>query len=86
MPDRSTPTVSTPTAEQRKIAHDNFDRAKQVLATGNFDYGIDLLMTCCRLDPASVPFRTALRKAQKDKYGNDLRGSKVAVLTTLRHK
>jgi tetratricopeptide (TPR) repeat protein len=86
MPDRSTPTVPAPTAEQRKIAQDNFERAKQVIATGNFDYGIDLLMTCCRLDPASVPFRTALRKAQKDKYSNNLHGSKVAVLTTLRHK
>lgn len=86
MSERSTPTVPAPTAEQRKIAADNFDRAKQVLATGNFDYGIDLLMTCCRLDPANVQFRTAIRKAQKDKYGNDLRGSKVAVVTTLRDK
>jgi tetratricopeptide (TPR) repeat protein len=86
MADRSTPTVPTPSAEQRKIAVENFERAKQVIATGNFDYGIDLLMTCCRLDPANVSFRTQLRKAQKEKYGNNLSGSKVAVLTSLRYK
>ncbi|HEY2784032.1 MAG TPA: tetratricopeptide repeat protein [Fimbriiglobus sp.] len=86
MSERSTPTVPTPTAEQRKIAADNFERARQVIATGNFDYGIDLLMTCCRLDPANVTFRSQLRKAQKEKFGNDLRGSKVAVLTTLRFR
>lgn len=74
------------TAEQRRIANDNFDRARQVIAGGNFDYGIELLLTCCRLDPGNLQYRQALRKAQKDKYGNNGRGSWFAFLSTPRHK
>ena len=40
-----------PTAEQRRAAAGQFERANQVVATGNFDYGIGLLLTCCKLDP-----------------------------------
>ena len=54
MAERSTPTVPTPTADQRRIAAENFERARQVLLTGNHDYGISLLTTCCKLDPANV--------------------------------
>ena len=67
--------MPAPTAEQRRIATDNFDRARQVISGGNFDYGIQLLMTCCNLDPGNLQYRQALRRAQKDKYGNNGRGS-----------
>jgi tetratricopeptide (TPR) repeat protein len=83
---RSTPSVPTPTADQRRIAVENFERARQVLLTGNYDYAINLLLTCCRLDPTSLQFRQALRRAQKDKFGNNLRGSRFGFLTTGRHK
>src|SRR5690349_9756808 len=36
MPDRSTQTVATPTAEQRRIAVENFDRARQALTAGDY--------------------------------------------------
>ena len=81
---RSTSTVPTPTADQRRIAAENFERARQVVATGDHDYAIDLLRTCCKLDPASLPFRQALRRAQKDKYGDNLRGSRFAFLSSPR--
>lgn len=83
---RSSQTVPTPSAEQRRVAAENFARAQQVRQTGNHDYAIDLLTTCCKIDPGNVQFRQALRKAQKEKYGNDLRGSKFAFLTTPRLK
>ncbi len=86
MAERSTPTVPTPTPEQRRIAAENFERARQVLLTGNHDYGISLLTTCCKLDPGNFLYRQALRRAQKEKYGNNLRGSRFAFLTTGRHK
>ncbi len=86
MAERSTPTVPTPTADQRRIAAENFERARQVLVTGNHDYGISLLTTCCKLDPGNVLYRQTLRRAQKDKYGNNLRGSRFAFLTTGRHR
>lgn len=86
MAERSTPTVPTPTADQRRIAAENFERARQVLLTGNHDYGISLLTTCCKLDPANILYRQTLRRAQKEKYGNNLRGSRFAFLTTGRHR
>jgi tetratricopeptide (TPR) repeat protein len=54
----------------------------QVIATGNYDYGIRLLLSCCKLDPANLIYRQALRRTEKTKYRNNLRGSWFAWLTT----
>jgi predicted Zn-dependent protease len=34
------------------------------LATGNHDYGLSLLLTCCELEPGDLNYRQALRQAQ----------------------
>src|SRR5207245_3190544 len=68
--------------EQRRVAAGQFERANQVITTGNHDYGIQLLLTCCKLDPGSLIYRQALRKTEKVKYNNNLRGSRLAFLTT----
>src|SRR4051794_41154931 len=81
-----TTTVPTPTAEQKRIAQDSFNRAKESITNGGLDYAITLLLTCCKLDPANFFYRQTLRKTQKDKYGNNLRGSRFAFLTTPRWK
>ena len=52
-----------------------------MVATGNYDYGIRLLLTCCRLDPANLIYRQALRRTEKAKFQNNLRGSRLAQLT-----
>jgi tetratricopeptide (TPR) repeat protein len=78
------PTSPTGTAEHRRVAVERFERATQVIKQGNFDYGIQLLMTCCKLDPSSLLFRQTLRRTQKAKYDNNLRGSRLAFLTTIR--
>lgn len=78
--------VPSPTPDQRRVAVENFERARQVLQTGNFDYGISMLLLCCKLDPGNFQFRQALRKAQKEKYGNNLRGSRFAFFSTPRFK
>jgi Flp pilus assembly protein TadD len=70
-----------PTPDQRRIAAGQFERANQVLASGNHDYAIQLLLNCCKLDPANLIYRQALRKTQKAKYRNNLRGSRFALLT-----
>lgn len=72
------------TAESRRIAAERFERANQVISTGNYDYGIQLLLTCSKLDPANFLFRQTLRRTQKAKYNNNLRGSRLAFLTTFR--
>ncbi len=83
---RSNIALPTPTSDQRRIAIENFDRARQVMASGDFDYAIQLLLTCCKIDPGNFGFRQLLRRAQKEKYGNNLRGSRFAFLSTPRLK
>ena len=75
------PTVS---AESRRIAAERFERANQVAASGNFDYAIQLLLACTKLDPGNFTFRQTLRRYQKAKYKNNLRGSRLAFLTGVR--
>jgi tetratricopeptide (TPR) repeat protein len=82
MSDHDTPALPTLTAEQRRIAAAQFERAKQVIATGNHDYGIQLLLNCCKLDPGNLVFRVALRGTEKLKFNNNQHGSRFAVLTT----
>ena len=86
MPDHPTSPVPPPTADQKRIAQDSFNRAKEAVQSGNFDYAINLLLTCCKIDPASFVYRQTLRKTQKDKYGNNLRGSRFAFLSKARWK
>jgi tetratricopeptide (TPR) repeat protein len=74
-------TVTPPTAEQTKVATQQFERANQAVNAQNFDYGIELLQTCCRIDPANLVYRRRLRQIQKLKYKNNKRGSPVAWLT-----
>lgn len=86
MADQPSTTVPTPTAEQKRIALEGFNRAKEAIGSGNLDYAIELLLTCCKLEPANFLYRQTLRKSQKDKYGNNLRGSRFAFLSTPKWK
>ncbi len=70
------------TPEHRRVVAGQFERANQVVATGNFDYGIRLLLSCCKLDPSNLIYRQALRRTEKAKYRNNLRGSLFASLTS----
>jgi tetratricopeptide (TPR) repeat protein len=68
------------TPEHRRAAAGMYERANQVITTGNYDYGIQLLLNCCKLDPAILQYRQALRRTEKAKYKNNLRGSVLAGL------
>jgi tetratricopeptide (TPR) repeat protein len=70
------------TAEHRRIAAGKFERANQVVTTGNYDYAIHLLLDCCKLDPGNLIYRQALRRTEKAKYRNNLRGSLLARWTS----
>jgi tetratricopeptide (TPR) repeat protein len=70
-----------PSAEHRRIAAESFQRANDVVNSGNFDYGISLLLTCCKLDPGNLVYRQALRRAQKARFHDNLRGSWFALVT-----
>jgi tetratricopeptide (TPR) repeat protein len=81
MTNPSSPVLPPPNPEHRRVAAGQFERANQVVATGNYDYGIQLLLSCCKLDPANLIYRQALRRTEKAKYRNNLRGSMFAWLT-----
>jgi tetratricopeptide (TPR) repeat protein len=76
------PFVPAPTPEHRRVAIARFERAQEVAATGNHDYAIQLLLTCCKIDPANLIYRQKLRHTEKLKFHNNLRGSRLAFLTT----
>jgi tetratricopeptide (TPR) repeat protein len=78
---QSETSVSSPSPEERRVAVGQFERANQVLATGNHDYGAQLLTTCCKLDPGNLVYRKALRQAQRSRHKNNLKGSKLSFLT-----
>lgn len=70
--------------ERRKNIAALYAKAKQALASGNLDYAIEMLITCCKLDPASVPMRQELRKTEKSKYKDNKKGRPFAFLYTWR--
>jgi Flp pilus assembly protein TadD len=86
MPEQPATTAPSPTADQRQIAQASFAKAREAIGNGQLDYAVAMLLTCCKLDPANFFYRQTLRKAQKDKFGNNLRGSRFAFLTTPRWK
>src|SRR6516162_2243161 len=81
MADKNWSTLPSPNAEHRRIAAGQFERANQVITKGDFDYGIQLLLSCCKLDPANLIYRQALRQTEKAKYKNNMRGSGFSFLT-----
>ena len=82
MTNPNAPHVPPPSPEHHRVAIGQFERANQVIATGNYDYGIRLLLSCCKLDPANLIYRQALRRTEKAKYHNNLRGSWHAGFST----
>src|SRR5450755_1026708 len=67
--------------ERRRVAVSQFESANQSVATGNYDYGIQMLLRCCKLDPGNLIYRQTLRRTEKAKYKNNLRGAMMAWLT-----
>jgi len=70
------------TPEHRRAAAGQYERANQVIATGNYDYGIQLLLSCCKLDPANLIYRQTLRRTEKLKYKNNMRGAVLSGMRT----
>src|SRR5688572_10104460 len=74
------------TPEQRRAAAGQYERANQVLAKGDYDYALPLLLNCCLIDPGNAVYRQVLRQATKTKYNNNLRGQKLAFLANAKNR
>jgi tetratricopeptide (TPR) repeat protein len=53
------------TPDERRTAAEQYQIANQWLVAGQPEKAVRLLLNCCRLDPASITFRQALRRAQQ---------------------
>jgi serine/threonine protein kinase len=58
---RDDPALLGLTLEQVQAAAAQFERAQQAAAKGHLDYALDLLLSCCKLDPLTTAFRQRLR-------------------------
>ncbi len=81
--DQSSSLVPVPSLDQQRVAAAQFERALQVIQAGDRDYGIHLLLSCCKLDPANFIYRRTLRQTEKTKYLQNRRGKRFAWLTSL---
>jgi serine/threonine protein kinase len=77
------PTALMPSDAHRLAAAGQFQRAEEVLLSGNYDYAFRLLREACKLDPGHILYRQAFRQAQKARYHDNGKGSALAWLTTL---
>jgi tetratricopeptide (TPR) repeat protein len=48
--------------EQKQAAALQYERASEARASGNSDYALQLLLACCKLDPANLDYRRSLRE------------------------
>jgi serine/threonine protein kinase len=64
-PDQVSPLSPSVTVEQSQLAKRHFEQAQQALAHGHRQQALELLLDCCKLDPAKLPYRQALRLAQR---------------------
>ena len=55
-----------------------------MIAAGDLDYGIQLLLNCCRIDPLSPIYRQTLRQTEKAKFGSRRKGSLFSALANWR--
>src|SRR5947209_4419881 len=78
--------LPAPNAEHRRIAAERFEHARRAVTSENYDYAVQLLLICCKLDPANLIYRQELRRNQKAKHKNKLHGGFLAFLTTRKPK
>ena len=72
------------TTQQRQAAVGQFERANQILkAGGDIDYTLNLLLTCCKIDPGNLTYRQTLRQTQRTKYQNNEKGQPLATFWSL---
>jgi tetratricopeptide (TPR) repeat protein len=72
--------------EKRKIARQFFTRATQAESKQNWDYAVEMWQNAVKLVPDNQEFRLHLRLAQRQKHGNNGKGTKSMTVRSLRSK
>ena len=68
---RATPPVASVTSGQRLAADSQFRRACEIDPITNYEYGIELYLSACKLSPATVRYRKGLRTFARQKYTSE---------------
>ena len=72
--------------EQLRSAAGQFERARQARDAGSESYALEMLLSCCRLDPANLLYRQTLRQVGRALADKDRPGLLSALATRLRLK
>lgn len=71
-----------PVDDRRKeMALRCYRKATEAMSRSNFDYTIEMMTQCCRIDPGNLMYRQVLRGAEEKKYNNNKTGSRTAFLS-----
>jgi serine/threonine protein kinase len=77
------PTLLGLPPEHQQAAALQFERAEEARNNENIEYAVQLLVSCCKLDPASIVYRQTLRDITNSAARQGLLGSWLASLSTL---
>ncbi len=77
------PTLLGLRPEHQQAAALQFERAEEARNNGNIDYAVQLLLSCSKLDPASILYRQTLREVINSAARQGVLGSWLASLSTL---
>lgn len=69
--------------EERATAAGQFDRACEVRDAGNEEYALELLLSCCTIDPGNLFYRQTLRQVSATLTAQDRTGQRPGVLSAL---
>src|SRR5262249_33663807 len=70
--------------DQLRAAAGQFDRAREAREAGNEAYALELLLSCCKLDPANLVYRQTLREVGRSLAGHGRAGRWLGALASLR--
>jgi serine/threonine protein kinase len=73
-------------AEHMQVAAGQFERASAITADGNLEYAIQLLLSCCKLDPTNLLYREKLREVGRTAAEQKRLGGWLASLSSLATK
>jgi tetratricopeptide (TPR) repeat protein len=66
------------TTDKKKIAADCWRRGNEAIPKENWDYAVQMYLTCVKLFPDNLMYRQSLRGSVKKKYGENGAGAKMA--------
>ena len=69
--------------EHQQAAARQFERGEEARKNGNYEYAVQLLLSCTKFNPVSIAYRRALREASKAAARQRRLGSWLSSLTTL---